>query len=188
MNDWKKLVRMLWFVHRTKNDPLTLSIGRDVGLLDWYVDTSFAIHPDYRGHTGLAMQFEDGKGSPIQKSSKQKINMGSSTTCELVSADDALPVILWTPLFIKDQGYEIKENRLHQDNTSTILLEKNGKRSSGEQTRALNIQYFLITDHIKKGDLTVKWCPTDKMLGDYYTKPVQGTKFKEFRKQIMGMS
>ena len=45
---------------------------------------------------------------------------------------------------------------------------------------------FLVTDHIEKGDLTVKYCPTDKMLGDFYTKPLQGKKFSDFRKEIMG--
>ena len=133
-NDWGKLVRMMRFVHQTKDDPWTLSIGCDLGLIDWFVDTSFAIHPDYRGHTGLAMKFEDGKGCPIQKSSKQKLNTGISTTCELVGVDDCLPVILWTLLFIQDQGYTVKENWLWQDNMSTILLEKNGERSSGDRT------------------------------------------------------
>ena len=67
-----------------------------------------------------------------------------------------------------------------------ILLEKNRKRSSGERTRALNIRVFLVTDHIEKGDLTVRYCPMDKMLGDFYTKPLQGKKFSDFRKDIMG--
>ena len=132
----------------------------------------------------MSMKFVDRKGSWIQKSSKQKLNTRSSTTCKLVGTDDCLPIIL----FIQDQDYTIKENCLWQDNTCAILLEKNGKRSSGERTRALNIRYFLIMDHIDKGDLTVKWCPMDKMLGDYYMKPVQGTKFCDFRQDIMGMS
>jgi hypothetical protein len=41
--------------------------------------------------------------------------------------------------------YEIEKNILYQDNmVSAILLEENGKKSSGKRTRALNIQYFFL--------------------------------------------
>ena len=57
--------------------------------------------------------------------------------------------ILWTQLFMEEQGYEIEKNILYQDNKSAILLEKNGKRSSGKRTRALNIRYFFVTDQVE---------------------------------------
>ena len=44
----------------------------------------------------------------------------------------------------------------------------------------------MITDHINKGDLSVEYCPMDVMLGDYFTKPLQGTKFEEFQRRILG--
>ena len=37
---------------------------------------------------------------------------------------------------------EIDENILYQDNKSEILLEKNGRKSAGKQSCALNVQYF----------------------------------------------
>ena len=76
---------------------------------------------------------------------------------------------------------------LLQDSKSAILLEQNGRQSAGERTQALNIQYFMVTNHISKGDLSVKYCPTNSMLGDYFTKPLQGRKFKEFQRRIMGI-
>ena len=186
--DWLKLVRMMKCLSGTQSDILTLSIGKDVGLIEWFVNAAFTVHPDYRGHTGACMRFQGGKGCPIQKSCKQKLNASSSTTTELIGVDDALPKVLWTPLFIEDQGYKVHDNLLNQDNTSAIQLEKNGKRSSGERTRAINIRYFLITDHVNKGDVRIQYCPTDKMLSDFYTKPLQGSKFHDQRKEIMGMS
>ena len=54
------------------------------------------------------------------------------------------------------------------------------------RTRALNIRYFFLTDQIEKGNVTVKYCPTNEMLGDYWTKPLQGRKFELFRDVIMG--
>ena len=84
------------------------------------------------------------------------------------------------------QGYEVKDNILYQDNKSTILLLENGKRSSGKRTRHMNIRYFFLTDQIEKGNLRVEYCPTTEMIGDFFTKPLQGKLFLKFKKQIMG--
>ena len=94
--------------------------------------------------------------------------------------------MLWTKLFMEAQGYEIKRNIIYQDNKSTILLENNGKKSSSERTRAINIRYFFLTDQIEKGNLEVVYCPTDEMTADYQSKPLQGKKFKKFKQRIMG--
>ena len=65
-------------------------------------------------------------------------------------------------------------------------MEKNGKYSSGKRTRALNIRYFYITDQEKRGNVQIKYCPTDEMVGDYMSKGLQGIKFSKFRDIIMG--
>ena len=51
----------------------------------------------------------------------------------------------------------------------------------------MNIRYFFITDRIKKGDLHIEYCPTDNMVADFLTKPLQGKKFLRFRKVIMNL-
>ena len=127
-----------------------------------------------------------GRGAPITVSKKQKLNTRSSTESELVGADDVTIMILWTKLFLEEQGYEISRNILYQDNKSAILLEKNGKQSSSQRTRAINIRYFYITDQAARGMLEIKYCPTKKMMGDYMTKPLQGRLFNKFRDEIMG--
>ncbi len=59
----------------------------------WYVDASFAMHPNMRGHTcgGLTL----GRGFSISVSTKQKLNTRSSTDSELVGVDDMMPIICW---------------------------------------------------------------------------------------------
>ena len=39
-----------------------------------------------------------------------------------------------------------------------------------------------------KGDLQIKCCPTDDMVGDHMSKGLQGMKFTEFQKIIVGMN
>ena len=128
-----------------------------------------------------------GEGAVQTISRKQKLNTRSSTESELVGADDASVMILWTKLFMEEQGYSVEKNILYQDNKSAILLELNGRRSAGKRSRALNVRYFFLTDQVEKGNLTIEYCPTDKMKGDYMTKPLQGNQFREHRKDIMGL-
>jgi hypothetical protein len=156
----------------------------DLQVLKWYVDASFAVHPDFKSHTGAVMTY--GSGSPITMSRKQKLNTRSSTESELVGVDDAANMILWTRLFLQAQGLMIKKNVLYQDNKSTILLEKNGKRSSSKRTRAINIRYFFITDQVEKGNVSVEYCPTGEMVADFMTKSLQGALFSKFKRLIMG--
>ena len=115
------------------------------------------------------------------------MNTRSSTTAELVAADDVIGLVLWTKLFLEAQGYEINRNILFQDNKSTILLEENGKKSSGKRTRHLNIRYFFLTDQVEKGNVSIQYCPTDEMIGDYMSKPLQGEKFRKFRKDTLNL-
>ena len=91
-------------------------------------------------------------------------------------------------MFLEEQGYNIKENIVYQDNKSAILLETNGKASSGKRTRHLNIRYFFITDQISKGKMKIEYCPTDSMTSDTLTKPLQGKKYTGFRKEMMNLS
>jgi hypothetical protein len=96
--DWKKLKRLLQYIHGTINMPLTLSID-SMSIMKTWVDASYAIHHDMRSHTGgnIAM----GKGTLYSKSAKQKLNTKSSTEAELVGASDFLPQTLWTRNFIE---------------------------------------------------------------------------------------
>jgi hypothetical protein len=110
----------------------------------------------------------------------------SSTEGELVAVDDAATMILWTKLFLEAQGYDVEKNIVYQDNKSVILLETNGKKRLGKQTRTLNIRYFFNTDQIEKGNVQIEHCGTDNMAGDFFTKPLQGEKFQRFRNNILG--
>ena len=116
----------------------------------------------------------------MNASAKQKLNTESSTVAELAGADQVLPLVLWAPLFLKEQGHEVKENIAKQDNESAILLAKNGKTSSGKRTRAIDVLHFHITDQIKRGNINIECCPTDEMTSDYMSEGLQGVKFRKF--------
>ena len=138
------------------------------------------MHPDFCSHSGMAMKFSEGKGSPISSSEKQKLNTDSSTIVELVAVHQFLPKVLWTPLFLSAQGYDVEENIIMQDNKSTILLAENRKCSLSKRMHTVNIRFFMITDQVEKGNIKIVYCLTDDIIGDYMTKGLQGVKFRKF--------
>ncbi len=182
-DDYKKLTRMLQFIRATKDDYLTLS-ATSLHNVRWWVDASYAVHPDMKSHTGGAMSL--GRGVVYGTSKKQKLNTKSSTESEIVGTDDVMPQMLWTLYFLEAQGYRIDDNLLYQDNKSSILLETNGRGSSGKGTRHINVRYFFIADRVKSGEIRIEYCPTGIMLADYFTKPLQGILFWKLRDMIMG--
>ncbi|KAG7363646.1 reverse transcriptase RNA-dependent DNA polymerase [Nitzschia inconspicua] len=183
-DDMKKLGRCVRYLRRTAHLPLVLEASC-VNNIRWWVDASYAVHPDMRSHTGATMTL--GKGSVYSMSTRQKINTRSSTEAELVGVNDAMSIILWTRHFLEAQGYSVKENVVYQDNESAILLEKNGRRSSTKRTRHLDVRYFFVTDNVHRGKLSIEYCPTGDMIADYFTKPLQGLLFRKMLKQILNI-
>jgi hypothetical protein len=94
---------------------------------------------------------------------------------------------MWTRYFIEAQGFNVEESILYQDNLSAMLLEKNWKQSSSKWKKHIRVRYFFIKDRIRNGDLSVKHCPTVDMVGDHFTKPLQGAQFRKFRADIQGV-
>ena len=167
----------------TKGLVLILS-AKTLKVVKWCADAVFAVHLDCKSHTRAMMTV--GKDRVTNISRKQKLDTRSSTTAELAAADDAVVMTLWTMLFLEAQGHRICKNTLCQDNESTVLLEENGKRSSSNQTRHLNIRCVFLTNQVKRKNISIKHCPTDDMNRDCMSKPLQGKKFDKFRHE-MGM-
>jgi len=87
-----------------------------------------------------------------------------------------------------DQGFDVSDNVIYQDNQSAILLARNGRSSSGKRTRHIDICYFFVSDRIKQGEVRVEYCPTEDMLGNFFTKPLQGAIFQKMRRMVLNLS
>ena len=109
--DWLKLKRMIRYLQGSIDLSLTLSVDKIVVPKFW-VDGSHAMRMDLKGHSGASMSL--GQGSVVTGSTKQKINLSSSTETELVTADDYMPMLLWTNYFLRDQGYDCSNTILYQ--------------------------------------------------------------------------
>ena len=83
---------MLQFLKQTVKDKLTLRADGS-GCLKWHCDTAFALHDDFRSHTGST--FSMGDGAITSLSRKQGMNTRSSTEAEVVAADKIISQMIW---------------------------------------------------------------------------------------------
>ena len=90
-SDLMKLKRLVKYLKGTLKLFLTLGI-KDFSFMRWYVDASFALHPDFRSHSERVMTC--GQGAILTGLMKQNINSRSSTSAEIVVVDNFSTKIL----------------------------------------------------------------------------------------------
>jgi hypothetical protein len=112
-DDYKNLCSVMKCLQGTINMQLKLETD-DVKIEKWWVDASFAVHPEMKSHTGGTMTL--GKGIMYGTSTQQKINTKSSTEGELVGVNDVMPQVLWSRYFLEAQGYAVSDSVIYQDN------------------------------------------------------------------------
>jgi len=106
-----------------------------------------------------------------------------------MGAADYIGYLVWLRMFLEAQGYTVsKENILYQYNMSAMKLETNGRMSSGKNNRHIDIKYFFAKDRVdtEEGISIVHWCPTEEMLADFFTKPLQGALFRKSKAVLLG--
>ena len=81
------------YPRKTTNLPLILGAGGTV-ILNWWIDASFAVHPNMRGHTGGGLS--KGREFPVVTSTKKKLKTRSSTETYIVGVYDCMPSVCWT--------------------------------------------------------------------------------------------
>ena len=182
IEDRYKLRRLLQYLNATKTDCLTLRCHLPPRIR-LYADSAFGVHPDYKSHSGVCTTL--GQGMFYAKSTVQKLVTTSSCQAELAAVSKGLQQGIFATIFITGQGYPHAPMLVYQDNMSTIKLIENGK-STSELTRHISIGYFWAHDLIRRGIITVTHCPTEDMIADLLTKPLQGSIYTHLRQMLMG--
>ena len=180
-DDQAKLARVMKYINHTSHLGLTLEPEQRINVTA-HIDASYGVHENGRSHTGSCITL--GKGAVHAKSTKQKLVSKSSTEAELVALSDEASQVLWTRNFLEQQGYAMQPARVFQDNMSTIAMAEKG-RSTSERTRHINVRYFFIKDKVESRELTIEYLPTEEMVADLLTKPLQGALFTRFRKAML---
>jgi hypothetical protein len=180
-DDSEKLKRIIRYLKASRD--LTLDLQPDEGMtIRVYIDASHGVHVDMKGHTGATIAL--GAGSLMAKSSKQRLTAKSSTESELIACSDFLSVVIMVRDLMIEMGYPMGPAEVLQDNVSTLKLIERGRPAS-DRTRHVAIRFFFIKDRADAGEVRLEYCPTEEMLADVLTKPMQGAKFFKFRDKLL---
>ncbi len=68
IENWEKLRHLMEYLRGDRDRPLILGTDNE-GMFKWYVDASFAVHPNTHGHTGGGIQW--GEAFPFQYSPRR---------------------------------------------------------------------------------------------------------------------
>ena len=183
--DCENLRRLLHYLHSTIDMP-RITGANGMNMVHIYMDASYTTHDDMKGHKVGLMTL--GKGIIQGKATKQKLSTKISTETESVGASDYISWMVWTKWFLEDQKYKLRRKIFYQDNESAMKLESNDRKSAGDKSRHINIRYFFIKDILKRENTYLIHCLIERMLVDYYIKPLQGSLFKKIRNILMGIT
>ena len=93
--DWRKLQRSLNYLDNAKTQCHRLGMTTPIRT---YIDASFAVHSDFKSHTGICITM--GIGCFYAKSTDQKISTTSSCQAELVALAKGLQQSIYSAYFL----------------------------------------------------------------------------------------
>jgi hypothetical protein len=89
--------------------------------------------------------------------------------------------------FLESLGFDFTPAKVYQDNLSTMKLAENG-RSNSDRTKHIKLRYFFVKQYLDSGEFEMEHCPTDLMIADIMTKPLQGETFIRLRNLLLGIT
>lgn len=169
--DWKMVKHVLRYLRGTPSASISYSaepVKRDT--LVGYSDASYAENPTDRKSTGgYVFLFNDGAIS--WRSVKQPIVALSSTEAEYIALTDSFKEAQWLQHLLQEVFSSPQlPTVIFEDNQSTIKLARNKAHSN--RTKHIDVRYHYVREVIQRGQLILKYCPTESMTADIMTKPL----------------
>lgn len=178
---FRYLLRVLRYLWQTVNVRLCYS-GRGDAVLDAYADASFASCPeDGRSVSGYVVRlFGD---VVMWRSTKQTTVSVSTCEAEFKAAYEVSLEIIWFRKLLKDLSVACPlPIVIYEDNQGAIATSVNAKNS--KRARHYNVKMFYLSELVAKGEIVLKYVPSDSQLADILTKSLDVTKFKRFCEKL----
>lgn len=147
-----------------------------------YVDADYAGDcRDRKSNSGYIIKY--GGGVIAWGSRKQTSVALSSTEAEFISLAEGCQELIWTKRLLEEMTDEMmKSITVFEDNQSCIKLVE-GDRIE-RRSKHIDVRYFFVRDLQQKHVIKLKYCPTETMIADILTKPLQSLRLEQLRKMI----
>jgi hypothetical protein len=176
-----KLLKYIW-----KSKDLTLNFNGQNGInFQVMVDSSYASHLDRKSHYGISIHMNSSSGSCISISKKSTILALSSTEAEYIGMYEASKIIMWLRQLLNELGYPpTSPTLLFEDNKSAIHIVTNGNDKG--RTKHMDVRCHLIRELVKTNIIQIHYQPTETMIADILTKPLDPKLFTTLQAKLLG--
>ncbi|XP_058445651.1 uncharacterized protein LOC131426903 [Malaya genurostris] len=180
--DWRESQRILRYLAYTVNYKLQLGNLEDEFELIGYCDADWAGDPsDRKSCSGYV--FRIGEATVSWASRKQSCVTLSTMEAEYVALSEAAHEVVWLRNLLKELGQEqIKPTVMYEDNKGCIdfvALDQHKKR-----TKHIDTRYHYTRELSSSGAVELRYRPSEEMLADIFTKPLNTTKMKKLSKDL----
>jgi hypothetical protein len=172
---WTSAKRVLKYLKGSSNFGLFFQGNQQPHLIA-YSDSDWAGDKDSRkSTTGYTLMMS---GCAISwKSSLQKIVACSSTEAEYIALSETMREVIWIRQMLTELGFNQKSaTTVFEDNQGCISISKN--RRTDKRTKHIDLRFHFCRDQVEQGTISVEYCPTEAMIADGLTKPINAPKFK----------
>ena len=147
-----------------------------------YADASHGIYADGKGQ--CAAVFVVGGDEIVRTCHRMKCVALSSTESEMIAAVDAATYFKWLIMLFQELGAPVQlPITMMQDNQSAMHMMSHGP--TFRKSKHMVIKTHYIRGLLEDGTIVFKFCPSDKMWADAYTKPYNGAQIVRFTGRVM---
>jgi hypothetical protein len=150
--------------------------------LEQFVDSSHAIHANFRGHTGAVLKLGGSTLAVISKA--QTLNSHSSCETELIGLDYATTRLQPWIYHLEWLGIKCTPVKVYQDNKSVIRM-TDASFQQTSKSKHIGIRLFYVQQLVKNSIIVIEYRNTKDMWADIFTKPLSGRLYIKMRNAIL---
>ena len=176
---WKAVKHIFRYLVGTINHGILFSRSSSSECIG-YSDADWGGDLDDRKSTsGFIYQIGEG---PVSWSSRKQNSVALSTSeAEYVALASAAQEAIWLRQLMSElTKTPIKTITINEDNQSAICLSKNPQFHG--RSKHISIKHHFLRDQVKEGSIEVKYCRTEEMIADMFTKGLSGERFMKLRR------
>jgi hypothetical protein len=169
------------FMYEGAKHPLDNGTNR----LQTFADSDYAADETRRSTMGTVVMMN---GGPISWSSVLGKTVALSTCeAEVNAAVSAAKDALHLQRMLFDLGYAQSSDTLQiaEDNSACIAQAESGLRHV-RKAKHYEVRLRFLQQLVVDREIEFVYCPTDRMLADFFTKPLDSEKFQRFRNYLVG--
>jgi len=181
--DWNELKRVLKYFKGTMHMKLVLGNSNDTNeLLYGFSDANWAENrADRKSNSGYVF-FVNG-GLVSWRCRKQSVVALSTMEAEFIALSEACREASWLRRLLKDMHQLVEgPSRIYEDNQSCLKFIETERLSN--LSKHIDTKVEFVKDYVDQEIILCEYCPTEEMIADMMTKPLNTRRLEKLRRMV----